>query len=101
MAVGRMCMVRGFFVVASGMVLRRLPVVLGGVLVMLRRFGVVLGRFLGHGDVLQMLGTDRSDIRERREVLVNLIVSPYDRTATDPSRSRITRGVFGHAFTRN
>src|SRR5262249_23136303 len=40
-------------VVAGGVVLRGFPVVLGRVLVVLRCRRVVLGRFLGHGNILR------------------------------------------------
>jgi hypothetical protein len=55
MSVGHVRVVSRFLVVAGGMVLRGFPMVLGRVLVMLRRLGVVLGRFLGHGEALRLV----------------------------------------------
>ncbi len=48
MAVRRVGMVRGLFVVAGCVMLRCLVVVAGGVLVVLGGLGVVLGAFLAH-----------------------------------------------------
>lgn len=86
MSVGQMRVVRGLLVVAGGMVLRRFPVVLGRVLVMLRCLGVVLGRFFRHGEALRlMLDTGSSGTRERRGCCL-IIVFRQPRAASDERR---------------
>ena len=55
MSVGHVGVVSRLLVVAGGMVFRGFPVVLGRVLVMLRRLSVVLSRFLGHGKTLRFV----------------------------------------------
>jgi hypothetical protein len=52
MSAGHVRVMRGLLVVAGGMVLCGFPVMLGRVLVMLRRLGVVIRRFLRHGEAL-------------------------------------------------
>jgi hypothetical protein len=49
-SVSHVGVVRGLLVLAGGMMLRGLAMVLGRVIMMLRRLGVVLRRFLGHGE---------------------------------------------------
>ena len=46
MSVGQVRVMCSLFVMAGGMMLCRFPVVLGRVLMVLRRLGVVIGRFL-------------------------------------------------------
>jgi hypothetical protein len=52
MSVGHVGVVRGLLMVASRVVFRGLPMVLGSMLVMLGRLRVVLRRFLRHGELL-------------------------------------------------
>jgi hypothetical protein len=55
MSMGHVGVVSRLLVVAGGMMFRGFPVVLGCVLVMLRRLSVVLSRFLGHGKTLRFV----------------------------------------------
>jgi hypothetical protein len=65
MSVGHVRVVSRLLVVAGGMVFRGFPVVLGCVLVMLRRLSVVLSRFLGHDKTLRFVLDRGFGARER------------------------------------